>query len=42
MALNDNSEIIFEVDFELSENCYSVGSSSTGFKISELAGYFAN
>jgi hypothetical protein len=36
LALNDNSEIIFEVDFGLAESCFPISSSSTGFKINEL------
>jgi hypothetical protein len=36
IALNDNSEMIFEADFGLAEACFSISSSSTGFKINEL------
>jgi hypothetical protein len=36
LALNDNSEIIFEADFGLADTCFPISSSSTGFKIDEL------
>jgi TolA-binding protein len=36
IALNDNSEIIFEADFGLADTCFPISSSSTGFKINEL------
>jgi hypothetical protein len=39
LALNDNSEMIFEADFELPETCFSISSSSTGLKINELREY---
>ena len=36
IALNDNSEILFEADFGLADTCFPISSSSTGFKINEL------
>jgi hypothetical protein len=41
VALNDNSEIIFEGDFGLADTCFPVSSTSTGFKIGEIKEYFA-
>ncbi len=42
IALNDNSEIIFEADFGLVDNCFTVSSTSTGFKIGELREFFSS
>lgn len=36
IALNDNSEFLFEADFGLADTCFPISSSSTGFKINEL------
>ncbi len=41
LAFNDNSEIIFEADFGLTDNCYAVSATSTGFKIAELREFFS-
>lgn len=41
LAFNDNSEIIFEADFGLTDNCYAVSATSTGFKIAELRDFFS-
>ena len=41
IALNDNSEMIFEADFNLSDACFSISTSSTSFKINELREFIA-
>jgi len=40
IAFNDNSEILFEVDFGLADTCYPISFSSTGFKLNELKDFF--
>jgi hypothetical protein len=40
LAFNDNSEISFEIEYNLTEDCFAVNSASTNLKILDLKEYF--